>query len=195
MKTFFLDCEASSLSKASYPIEIAWVGMDGQGESYLIKPEPDWTDWSPVAEKLHGISRETLHADGTPVARVVKRMLAVLAGARVISDNPAYEHFWVVRLIAATPITDFKDFEIAHCKTLQAEQMRRIAATIIEDPSTPAYHHAMRTALDKAQMLVCNVVAAEQAKGRHRHRALPDATNLWLTHQATVAAMDAAIRA
>jgi hypothetical protein len=195
MKTFFLDCEASSLSQNSYPIEIAWVGMDGQGESYLIKPEPDWTDWSPVAERLHGIRRATLEAKGTPVGQVAKRMIAALAGTRVVSDNPEFEHFWVVRLLAATTIAGFEDFTISHCKTLQTEQIKRIAETVTADPATPAYHRAMRTALDKAQMLVNSVVEAEQAKGRHKHRALPDATNLWLIHQATVAAMDAALRA
>ncbi|MEK1875915.1 MAG: transcriptional regulator, partial [Rhizobium altiplani] len=34
----FLDFEASSLSKHSYPVEIAWVFEDGRSRSFLIKP-------------------------------------------------------------------------------------------------------------------------------------------------------------
>ena len=36
----FLDFEASSLMKGSFPIEVAWVDQDAQAESYLIKPAP-----------------------------------------------------------------------------------------------------------------------------------------------------------
>ena len=41
----FLDFEASSLSKDSYPIEVGWAGEDGSTEAHLIRPAPDWTDW------------------------------------------------------------------------------------------------------------------------------------------------------
>ena len=56
----FLDFEASSLSKHSYPVEIAWVFEDGRSRSFLIKPKSGWTDWSADAEKIHGISRDRL---------------------------------------------------------------------------------------------------------------------------------------
>lgn len=46
----FLDFEASSLSKQSYPIEVAWVFEDGRSEEYLIRPAPIWTDWDSAAE-------------------------------------------------------------------------------------------------------------------------------------------------
>jgi hypothetical protein len=46
----FLDFEASSLAKDSYPIEVGWVFEGGTGaESWLIRPAPDWTDWDPNA--------------------------------------------------------------------------------------------------------------------------------------------------
>ncbi|MGV2104105.1 transcriptional regulator [Rhizobium sp. 21-4511-3d] len=64
----FLDFEASSLSKHSYPIEIAWVFEDGRSRSLLIAPEPNWTDWSETAEGIHGISREKLADQGVPYA-------------------------------------------------------------------------------------------------------------------------------
>jgi hypothetical protein len=61
----FLDFEASSLSKQSYPIEVAWVFEDGESEEYLIRLAPLWTDWDPAAEAIHHIRRATLLADGT----------------------------------------------------------------------------------------------------------------------------------
>ena len=67
----FLDFEASSLSKHSYPIEIAWVFEDGRSRSLLIGPEPNWTDWSETAEGIHGISRDKLADEGVRVSLVV----------------------------------------------------------------------------------------------------------------------------
>lgn len=56
---YFLDCEASSLSHKSYPIEIAWSDQQGNIESHLIntnKYPEDYTDWESEAEKTHGLS-------------------------------------------------------------------------------------------------------------------------------------------
>jgi hypothetical protein len=36
----FLDFEASSLARHSYPIEVAWVFEDGASEAHLIRPAP-----------------------------------------------------------------------------------------------------------------------------------------------------------
>ena len=36
----FLDFEASSLGKRSYPIEVGWVFEDGRSEAHLIRPAP-----------------------------------------------------------------------------------------------------------------------------------------------------------
>ena len=60
----FLDFEASSLGKASYPIEVAWVFEDRTSESHLIKPAPDWTDWNPAAQAIHRIERRVLEETG-----------------------------------------------------------------------------------------------------------------------------------
>ncbi|WP_171905933.1 hypothetical protein [Sphingobium phenoxybenzoativorans] len=52
----FLDFEASSLAKRSYPIEVGWVFEDGSSAAYLIRPAPDWTDWDAGAAAIHGIA-------------------------------------------------------------------------------------------------------------------------------------------
>jgi hypothetical protein len=36
----FLDFEASSLSKHSYLVEVAWVFEDGRSRSFLVRPAP-----------------------------------------------------------------------------------------------------------------------------------------------------------
>ena len=52
----FLDFEASSLAKDSYPIEVAWVFEDWASEAHLIRPAARWTDWDTGAERMHGFS-------------------------------------------------------------------------------------------------------------------------------------------
>jgi hypothetical protein len=96
----FLDFEASSLASASYPIEVAWSRADDSVESHLISPAGimAWTDWSIVAQRLHGLSREQLLTDGRPPAWVARRMNEQLAGQTLYSDNPDYDGFWLEEL-------------------------------------------------------------------------------------------------
>lgn len=96
----FLDFEASSLGSASYPIEVAWSSADDLVESHLISPAwiVTWTDWSAAAERLHGLSREQLLADGKSPTWVACRMNEQLAGQTVYTDNPDYDGFWLEEL-------------------------------------------------------------------------------------------------
>jgi hypothetical protein len=95
----FLDFEASSLSKHSYPIEIAWVFEDGRSRSLLIKPKPGWTDWSADAEKIHGISRDLLQAEGVEVELVVREMIEVLSGNELYASSPSWDGKWLSVLL------------------------------------------------------------------------------------------------
>lgn len=99
----FLDFEASSLSPVSYPIEVAWNRADGSLESYLISPADiaDWTDWEREAEKVHGIPRQQLLAEGKPPRLVCAQMREQLAGTTVYSDAPSFDGRWLARLFAA----------------------------------------------------------------------------------------------
>ena len=100
----FIDFEASSLRSASYPIEVAWNRPDGTIEAYLISPAgiPRWMDWSPEAEKLHGISRATLLTTGKPPAWICRRLHHQLTGTVVYSDEPDYDGAWLTELFAAS---------------------------------------------------------------------------------------------
>jgi len=97
----FLDFEASSLAKRSYPIEVAWVFADGRSESYLIAAAPDWTDWDAEAEAIHRIDRGTLLLEGTPHQAVAHRMMEVLAGHDLLASAPSWDGKWLSALLRA----------------------------------------------------------------------------------------------
>lgn len=99
----FLDLEASGNLDDSFPIEAGvavptWTttGWTITVTSWLIRPVEAWTArhdlWSPVAETLHGIALEHLHAAGTPAATVADELDRLLAGHLVISDTG--RHGW-----------------------------------------------------------------------------------------------------
>lgn len=103
----FLDFEASGLSDYSYPIEVAWSNRDGSIESYLIKPEPDWTYWDNLAEvEIHGITREQLFDEGLPVSWVIGRMRGRLKNQAVYVDGGERDAFWCHRMF------DYKGFAV-----------------------------------------------------------------------------------
>jgi len=109
----FLDCEASSLSRESYPIEIAWSMCDGSIESYLINVEhypADYIDWEIGAERVHGLSREYLEKTGKHPLIVAKKLCVALGGKRVITSAPEFDGFWVKRLFDAVGLKCDIDF-------------------------------------------------------------------------------------
>ena len=99
-----IDVEASGLHAESYPIEIA-VLIDGRCHSWLIKPERQWRYWDLNAEKIHGISRETLLQEGKPAAIVASELNSVLEDTRglVYSDADYWDSAWVQTLYMACP--------------------------------------------------------------------------------------------
>lgn len=97
----FLDFEASSLSKHSYPVEIAWVFEDGRSRSFLIRPAPGWNDWSSEAEALHGLSRDQLEKDGSEVLVIVDEMVETLAHEDLYASAPSWDGKWLSALLRA----------------------------------------------------------------------------------------------
>lgn len=96
-----LDVEASGFGRGSYPIEIGFAFPDGSTAAWLIRPAPDWTHWDAEAEAVHGISRETLLAEGRSVVEVAALLNGQLAGNRVYSDAWSFDASWVARLYDA----------------------------------------------------------------------------------------------
>lgn len=95
----FLDFEASSLGKKSYPIEVAWVFEDGRSKSTLIKPLSEWTDWSSEAEALHGVSRQRLEDEGTAPTTVAHQMIDLLSGHQLFASAPSWDGKWLSTLL------------------------------------------------------------------------------------------------
>jgi DNA polymerase III epsilon subunit-like protein len=95
----FIDFEASSLSRRSYPIEVAWVFENGDAESHLIRPAPGWIDWDPNAQAIHGIDRASLEREGTPHDIVARRMVELLAGHDLRTSAPSWDGKWLSVLL------------------------------------------------------------------------------------------------
>jgi hypothetical protein len=99
-----IDFEASCLPKhgLSFPIEVGIADQNGWSRAWLIEPHKDWADWSWTmeAEHLHGITREHLHRQGLPAARVLVELIGVIGQRRVIADS-YLDEIWFRTLCAA----------------------------------------------------------------------------------------------
>lgn len=137
----FLDFEASSLSKRSYPIEVAWVFEDGRSESHLIRPAPGWDDWDDAAEAIHRITRDELEADGDDHAEVAHRMVAELSGHDLLASAPSWDGKWLSVLLRAAKLprhslrlrdSDDAHREAAHAILSQALSGNALASAVAE---------------------------------------------------------------
>ena len=159
----FLDFEASSLARHSYPIEVAWVFEDGASESHLIRPAPGWDDWDTEAEDIHHIPRETLLRDGTSYDEVARRMADQLSGHDLTASAPSWDGKWLSALLRAAGLPRhalrLRDTEAAQRETmrdilrgsipaerLEAEVERLRIAAIGALPKGPTAHRALADA-------------------------------------------------
>ena len=165
----FLDFEASSLGKASYPIEVAWVLADGTGESFLIRPAPAWTDWAPEAEAVHGIPRARLVREGVPHDWVALHMLTTLRDVPLHASAPSWDGQWLSRLLRAAGLP-------RHALRLKAtaEAQRRVILDVL---AAGGYAPERRDAV--ANRLLSELRQAKAADAAPEHRALPDARREW----------------
>jgi hypothetical protein len=174
----FIDFEASSLGKDSYPIEVGWVFVDGRSEGHLIRPAPTWTDWNVEAEAIHGIARTTLEREGVPHERVAARMIEVLDGHDLFASAPSWDGKWLSVLLRAAGLPRhalrLRDTEEAH------DEIARALLAPLLPPD----------ALDGA---VANAVSLAELRFREappRHRAVEDAERerqRWMSVRAVAA--------
>lgn len=176
----FLDFEASSLGKKSFPIEVAWVFEDGRTRSALIRPAPAWSDWSADAEAIHGISLQTLKSEGIPVEQIANEMMDVLSGHELFASAPSWDGKWLSLLLRAAGharhalrLRKTDDaFAIAARLLLGAEIpeveiVRLVDETIGKTPVSPA-HRALPDALVELDRLR----AVRRAAAAHARRSL-----------------------
>ncbi|MCH4091709.1 3'-5' exonuclease [Acetobacter sp.] len=157
----FLDNEASSLDIDSYPVEIAWVRENGRSESFLIRPESHWTDWSEEAEALHGLSRDRLLREGSPAGVVARHFLATTENCRIVTDAPSFDRGWLQKLCEVVGEEAPAIYPVLEA-WVEALRSARRETSALEDA----------TLLDQVRM-------REEKRTRRRHRALPDALELW----------------
>lgn len=129
----FLDFEASSLGRDSYPVEVAFSDGSGAIQSYLIARAHGWIDWDDVSESIHGISRDKLDQGGIQPFAVLDRMNVALDGQTVYCDDAEYDGMWLDRLVkaAGSPVRfDLRDIReiIGNWEPLE-DEARRIAGT------------------------------------------------------------------
>lgn len=161
----FLDFEASSLGKESYPIEVAWVFASGGEESHLIRPAPAWSDWDPESEATHHLTREELVSEGTPHDEVARRMLEALSGHALYATAPSWDGQWLSKLLRSAGLPRhalrLQDTDIAHESVI----MR------ILQPTGVAESELARL----AKHILAQVRLRDEARGDPDHRALADA--------------------
>lgn len=176
----FLDFEASSLGKRSYPIEVAWVFEDGLSETYLIRPAPEWTDWDEEAAAIHRINRETLVDQGTPHEVVARRMVEQLSGHDLVASAPSWDGKWMSALLRAAGLP-------RHSLRLRdSDDVHRECAEAILAPIIPAASLAA-TVADLLAVTQVRWVSQQPA-----HRALADAEEerqRWLAVRAAATTM------
>lgn len=142
----FLDFEASSLSEASWPVEIGFARVvDGRVEeaSAIIAPAADWsmTDWSATAAAVHGLTIEQVRA-GCPAAAVAAGT-DHFAGFIVVSDNPRWDQRWLDRLRAGRPRIEVHGLRQVAGSRLSGPAADMLAMTLLRSAST---HHAAEDA-------------------------------------------------
>lgn len=124
----FIDFEASSLDLiASYPIEVGVCLSDGQVHSWLIEPYALWKDWSESAEQIHGITRQQLEEEGTPVRDVAIQLNRLLTDV-VYCDAWTFDSFWLHRLFRAAGLPTA--FQLESVSTLLDEAQVQIWSEI-----------------------------------------------------------------
>lgn len=168
----FLDFEASSLSDASYPIEVGWVLEDGREQGMLIRPAPQWQDWDPEAEAMHGISRAMLEQQGVHHEEVCGRLVELFRDHRVYASAPSWDGHWLSMLLRA------------------AGRRRHLIRLSGDTEDLFAGAARQRLGPEAAETEIAAMVAAARAvadKEPAPHRALADARREWQTWQRILA--------
>lgn len=105
----FYDFEATGLD--GIPIEIGWACVDETAnkivsEARLIRAAPEQElacAWDEQAQQIHGITLETVMAEGRTPAEVLSHMNTTLAGRELFADSP-FDFAWLQQLFATTDL-------------------------------------------------------------------------------------------
>ena len=130
----FLDIEASSFDRASYPIDIAWSDAEGEIHRCLVAPAAGWTDWDPAAEAVHGIDRARLERNGWDPGYVAARIEEDLRDQVVYTDAPEFDRRWLERLFVA----------VERPLPCRLEHVDELLLPVVRGPDEMAYQAMLR---------------------------------------------------
>ncbi len=130
-----IDVEASGFGSASYPIEVGLVLPTGHTFCSLIMPSSDWKHWDASAERVHGVSRNTLQTHGKPADHVAREVNGLLRGATVYCDSWYHDFNWLSRLFdAGDSVQAFQLEDIRSLLTQQeADAWQEAKAQVIDE--------------------------------------------------------------
>jgi hypothetical protein len=148
MRPLFIDIEASGLGRGSYPIEVGIALACGGTACMIIRPESDWEFWDDEAEKLHGISRETLTYFGRPPLDAAKFLNQLIAKEVAYSDAWGNDSCWLALLFECAGIA--QHFKLDSLRSLLSEEQaaiwHEVKDSVIADNPFPR-HRASNDAL------------------------------------------------
>lgn len=145
-----IDLEASGFGRDSYPIEVGFVLEDGRAGCTLIRPEPDWTHWDPIAERTHGIARHTVLHHGRPTTDVADWLNRHLAGRTIYTDGWAHDYGWLARLFEAAGRTP--RFRLGHLRALLDDAQASAWQDRLDDLRRDAGSGRHRASVDARQV-------------------------------------------
>lgn len=130
-----IDLEASGFGSGSYPIEVGYALEDGCVESFLLRPQPEWTHWSDSAEAVHGISRSQLEHEGRSCREMALILNEDLKGKTLYSDAWSYDSTWLALMFdAAGLIQRFRIETISRLLSMdEMEQWKGVKDQVIKD--------------------------------------------------------------
>ena len=134
----FLDFEASSLTRGSWPVEIGFAWIESgrvEASSAIIAPRLSWSmdDWSEGAARYHGITLETVRS-GRPAAEVAAETER-FGDFTVVSDNPRWEQRWLDRLRAGRQPIEVKSLRSMAGSRLTSHQADALALYLLRAAS------------------------------------------------------------
>lgn len=151
---YFIDCEASGLSKDSYPIEIG-VSCESHKFSRLIQPFEKWDFWDANAQKIHKIKRNTLFEHGVSGKDIALRMNELYEG-KVLWADSNYDNFWVSKLFIESNIK--QRFIVGNIYNLDIHDAYKIAFRNLI--GTDIKHRALpdATQLEESWLKLLNII-------------------------------------
>lgn len=132
----FLVLEASNFEEDAYPIAAAWSIADGQLKAILIRPEDEWTQWDPLNEDTHGITRSQIEMNGESVLDVIREIADDVDKQQVYVSEPYLYEKWLQTMYGAYgaeppfELAPLSDLFLMHPQELE-EELENLASNLL----------------------------------------------------------------